>query len=85
MTNEEFIKRYGIKEMKDIIDSTYIRLSLLRMNKIIRGFKIDKRRKSVILSYKGKILKYEIAKIFFISDDKLLSLLNKSIDNKMSI
>lgn len=79
MTNEEFIKEYGKRELIDITKSTYLRLSILKINKKIGSFRVDNKRKQVQF-YQGKNkFVYDIAKIYSIQDNELLSLLKNRI------
>ena len=77
MTNKEFIEKYGNRELLDITDSLYTRLSVLKMNRGIGKFRISKRKKIVYFYIGGTIIHLEVAKVYSLTDDKLLSLLEQ--------
>ena len=77
MSNSEFIKKYGIKNFKSIIDGVKENLIILHYNKEIPKYKVNKRKKQVEFYLKGKFITFDIAEIFYMSNKEIISVIRK--------
>lgn len=74
MTNSEFIKKYGFKELLDLLSSTDIRLGILKSYGKISGFKVSRRKKIVHLYKNGKKGVFDVAYIYSLKDEEITTL-----------
>ena len=76
MKNSDFIKRYGIRNFKSIIDAVKDNLVVLHYNKEIPKYKIN-RKKQVKFYSNGKFIAFDIAEIFNMSNREIISTIKK--------
>ena len=77
MSNSEFIKKYGIGNFKSIIDGVKENLIALHYSKEIPKYKVNRRKKQVEFYSKGKFITFDIAKIFYMSNKEIISVIRK--------
>lgn len=77
MRNSEFIKKYGIKNFKSIIDEVKENLVALYYNKEIPKYKINNRKKQIKFYSNGKFITFDIAEIFYMSNREIISVIKK--------
>lgn len=77
MRNSEFIKKYGIKNFKSIVDGVKENLIILHYNKEIPKYKVNKRKKQVEFYSNGKFITFDIAEIFYMSNKEIISVIRK--------
>ena len=77
MRNSEFIKKYGIKNFKSIVDGVKENLIILHYNKEIPKYKVNKRKKQVEFYSNGKFITFDIAEMFYMSNKEIISVIRK--------
>ena len=77
MRNSEFIKKYGIKNFKSIVDGVKENLIILHYNKEIPKYKVNKRKKQIEFYSNGKFITFDIAEIFYMSNKEIISVIRK--------